>query len=197
MPKKSNYTKNKINTSWLSIKNIFVGIFLIIFIHIAYINISILFSHNSKTEVLVINPIEKINSVRVSSKNIQHFEKNIQLFQNDQMRKILILASENNSWISAVEIIGEHLLENDVWGGNIAQLESYPWDYYKEILGFLNNQKLKNAAILTSFWNYYKTSQKFHANAYDSIVIKTYYDGFADTFFGSFQNFYYFWKNKL
>ncbi len=197
MPKKSNYTKNQINTSWLSIKNIFVGIFLIIFIHIAYINISILFSHNSKTEVLVINPIEKINSVRVSSKNIQHFEKNIQLFQNDQMRKILILASENNSWISAVEIIGEHLLENDVWWGNIAQLESYPWDYYKEVLGFLNNQKLKNATILTSFWNYYKTSQKFHANAYDSIVIKTYYDGFADTFFGSFQNFYYFWKNKL
>lgn len=197
MPKKSNYTKNQINTSWLSIKNIFVGIFLIIFIHIAYINISILFSHNSKTEVLVINPIEKINSVRVSSKNIQHFEKNIQLFQNDQMRKILILASENNSWISAVEIIGEYLLENDVWGGNIAQLESYPWDYYKEVLGFLNNQKLKNATILTSFWNYYKTSQKFHANAYDSIVIKTYYDGFADTFFGSFQNFYYFWKNKL
>lgn len=197
MPKKSNYTKNQINTSWLSIKNIFVGIFLIIFIHIAYINISILFSHNSKTEVLVINPIEKINSVRVSSKNIQHFQKNIQLFQNDQMRKILILASENNSWISAVEIIGEYLLENDVWGGNIAQLESYPWDYYKEVLGFLNNQKLKNATILTSFWNYYKISQKFHANAYDSIVIKTYYNGFADTFFGSFQNFYYFWKNKL
>ncbi len=197
MPKKSNYTKNKTTQNKFSLKKIILFLIILLFIHITYINVSILFSHNSKTEVLVITSIEKINSARVSIKNQNHFDQNIQLFEKDQMRKILILASENNSWISAVEIIGEYLLENDVWGGNIAQLESYPWSYYKEILGFLNNQKLKNAAILTSFWNYYKTSQKFHANAYDSIVIKTYYNGFADTFFGSFQNFYYFWKNKL
>ncbi len=197
MPKKSNYTKNKATHNKFSFKKIILFLIILLFIHIVYINISILFSHNTKTEVLVINPIEKINSTRIDNKNTLHFQKNIELFQKDQMRKILVLASENNSWISAIEVIWDYLLKNDVWWGNIAQLESYPWDYYKEVLGFLNNQKLKNATIMTSFWNYYKTSQKFHANAYDSIIIKTYYNGFTDTFFGSFQNFYYFWKNKL
>lgn len=197
MPKRSNYTKNKQPDKKIYFKNILIISIFILFLHLIYVNISTLFWYNAKTEVLVITPIEKINSTRIGNKNTLHFQKNIELFQKDQMRKILVLASENNSWISAIEIIWDHLLQNDVWGGNIAQIESYPWDYYKEILGFLNNQKLKNASIFTSFWNYYETSQKFHANTYNSIRIKTYFDGFADTFFGSFQNYYYFWKNKL
>lgn len=97
MPKKSNYTKNKTTQNTFSLKKIVLFLIILLFIHITYINVSILFSHNSKTEVLVITPIEKIHSTRMSNKNIQHFEKNIQLFENDQMRKILILASENNS----------------------------------------------------------------------------------------------------
>jgi len=190
-------TKHTQKKSWInySIKNILLAVCVAIFCHIFYVNIMISLSSNTVNQLLVITPVEDITSARLSLNNQLYLDKNIELFHKYEMQKILILSPNNSQNISGGEVMKNYLLENDIWWGHIIQIDSYTWDYYKEILGLLSNQKIPAASIFAPFGKYYQYWELFHAQNYNKISVNVYYSGWKDFCMSLFSNYYYFWKN--
>lgn len=177
------------------VKNILLWVIVAIFCHIFYVNIMISINNNKVNELLVLTNIEEITSNRLSYKNIEHLEKNIEIFNQYEMRKILILTQNTGQDFSQWDLLKHYLLEKEIWWGNIIDLEAHRGDYYKEILSVLANQQLNWATIISAFWDYYDNNILFHTDSYKKISLHIYYAGWKDFCLSLFNNYYNFWRN--
>lgn len=194
-------TKHKTNNKqtkplfFASLKNILFAVIIAIFCHIFYVNIMISIHNHTIHDLLVITANEDILSPRLSENNKNHLDKNIDFFNKNQMKKILILWQTSQNNISEWQIIRDYLLDNDIWWGHIIQIDTYKSDYYKETLWVLSNQQIPTASVLSDFWNYYEYNKLFHAKNYKKITVNVYYSGWKNFCRDLFINYYNFWKN--
>lgn len=195
MRKKRKYTRKKKHWKLILFKKIGIYWFLVISVHILFINTQIIFSSPVKSDIIVVLGNEKQNSQKISANYQIIINKSIDLFQENYAEKILILSPENNFWIDGNKLLTQYLMKNEIWGGSIANENSSLDQIWKNSSVFLQKNDWNSLINVSSFWNTWKMKYQFWTKMNQkNISIQPVYLGVFDTITGIFTNYYYFWK---